>query len=36
MENLLGIKVCKEIFGENTPNIAVFDNTFHKDINHAE
>ena len=29
--NLLGIKVCKEIF-RNTLNIAVFDNIFHKDM----
>ena len=30
--NLLGIKKCMEIFGEKTPNIAIFDNTFHKDM----
>ena len=29
--NLTGIEVCMEIFA-NTPNIAVFDNNFHKDI----
>jgi acetate kinase len=29
--NLIGIKVCKEIFGS-TLNVAVFDNVFHKDI----
>ena len=30
--NLIGIEVCRRIFGESTPNIAVFDNTFHKDM----
>ena len=29
--NLLGIEVCIDIFG-NTPNVAVFDNLFHKDM----
>ncbi len=29
--NLLGIEVCMDIFGS-TPNIAVFDNLFHKDM----
>jgi len=29
--NLLGIKVCREIF-KNTVNVAVFDNIFHKDM----
>lgn len=29
--NLIGIKICREIFN-NTPNIAVFDNVFHKDM----
>lgn len=30
--NLIGIEVCRRIFGKSTPNIAVFDNTFHKDM----
>ncbi len=29
--NLLGIEVCMDIFGD-TPNVAVFDNLFHKDM----
>lgn len=30
--NLTGIKVCRKIFGPSTPNVAVFDNLFHRDI----
>ncbi len=30
--NLLGIKLCKKIFGKSAINVAVFDNIFHKDI----
>ncbi|MFO7929222.1 MAG: acetate kinase [Candidatus Humimicrobiaceae bacterium] len=30
--NLTGIKVCRELFGSGTPNVAVFDNIFHQDI----
>ncbi len=30
--NLTGIKVCQKILGTKTPNIAVFDNLFHKDM----
>ncbi len=30
--NLTGIKVCRELLGSGTPNVAVFDNVFHKDM----
>ena len=30
--NLIGIKLCRKIFGEGAINVAVFDNIFYKDI----
>lgn len=30
--NALGIRICREVFGEKLPQVAVFDTAFHKDI----
>lgn len=30
--NALGIRICQEVFGEDLPQVAVFDTAFHKDI----
>ena len=30
--NLMGVEVCFEVFGKNTPNIGIFDNIFHINI----
>lgn len=30
--NALGIRICREVFGEDLPQVAVFDTAFHKDI----